>query len=78
MRQPPMHMSSWDRLRYWRDMSFVKCNMRVLTDAGPGTLVHTDGDTVRLDGKKRSDRFHPWWQMVYYNQDGEIAKDYRV
>ena len=81
MRQPPKKTwaSAMERLRYWRNMPFIKRGMRVSTPSGMGRVTSTNGDTVRvlLDGDKHPNLFHPWWQMVYYHHDGTISKDYR-
>lgn len=81
MRHPPKKTwaSNMERLRYWRNMPFIKRGMRVQTHEGMGRVTATDGDRVHvlLDGAKHPERYHPWWKMVYYQHDGTIAKDYR-
>lgn len=41
--------------------------MRVVADGKPGVITCGDGQylRVRLDGEKRSGRWHPTWHMEY-------------
>lgn len=45
----------------------AKRGMRVIADGKPGVITSGDGAhiRIRLDGEKRSGRWHPLWRMDY-------------
>ncbi|MEC3273626.1 hypothetical protein P9Z89_24095, partial [Bacillus thuringiensis] len=53
--------------------------MRVEVQGRTGTIVgNCKNDLfVVLDDNPHKFRFNPHWEIVYFNNDGEIIKDYR-
>lgn len=74
-------MNSFEYLRTSpvRNMPWIKRGVRCEMGGKPGVVTAGDGGyiRVRLNGEKRSGRYHPHWQAVYYNEDRSILKDYR-
>ncbi|AMR88404.1 MULTISPECIES: hypothetical protein [Bacillus] len=63
----------------FRRISFAKRGMRVEVQGRTGTIVgNCKNDLfVVLDDNPHKFRFNPHWEIVYFNNDGEIIKDYR-
>ncbi len=47
----------------------AKRGMRVTADGKPGVITCGDGQylRIRLDGEKRSGRWHPTWRIDYHS-----------
>jgi hypothetical protein len=74
-------MNSFDYLKTspLRNMPWIKRGMQCDMDGKKGVVTAGDGEyvRVRLDGEKTSGRYHPHWQATYYDEHGNIVKDYK-
>lgn len=70
---------NFDYVKRYYNLPFIKRGMRVRTDEGMGSITSGYGNyiRIRLDGKKRSDVYHPTWKLTYFDQDGKILADFR-
>jgi hypothetical protein len=70
---------SLDYVKSYYKMPFLKRGMKVIMDGKTGKVTSGDGAYVRVryDNANYSVRCHPQWEMVYYDENGEIAADYR-
>ncbi|MCU5408084.1 hypothetical protein OCA16_26440 [Bacillus cereus] len=62
----------------FRRIPFAKRGMRVEAQGRKGTIVgNCKNDLfIVLDDDPHKFRFNPHWEIVYFNDDGEIIKDY--
>lgn len=51
----------------------AKRGMRVIADGMPGVITSFKDShiCVRLDGDRRSHKWHPTWRMIYLGENGE-------
>ncbi len=63
----------------FRRIPFAKRGMRVEVQGRKGTIVgNCKNDLfIVLDDNPHKFRFNPHWEIVYFNEKGEIIKDYR-
>ena len=65
----------WVRKSY--NLPFIKRGMRVCHDGKMGTITFADSHVkVRLDGQKYPVSCHPTWEMVYYDEAGNVLADF--
>lgn len=63
---------SFDYVRERYNLPFIKRGMRVKThDGRTGSITSGYGSyiRIRLDGEKRSEIYHPTWELTYFDQD---------
>jgi hypothetical protein len=62
-----------------RNMPWIRRGLRCNMDGRWGVVTAGSGGgiRVRFDGEKHSKPCHPHWQMTYYDQNGNIIKDYK-
>ncbi|EMA6344856.1 hypothetical protein U3450_003912 [Bacillus cytotoxicus] len=63
----------------YRKIHFAKRGMRVEVQGKMGTIVgNCKNDLfIVLDGNPHKFRFHPYWEIVYFDEQGNIIKDFR-
>lgn len=74
-------MNSFDYLRTspTRNMPWIKRGMTCEIDGKRGVVIGGKGGYVRVryDGAKYPVVCHPHWRAVYYDDNGQVIKDYR-
>jgi hypothetical protein len=68
----------FEQVKKTYDMPFLKASMRVSINGRFGNVTsHSNsGLQAKLDNG-RSVSFHPTWETIYYDDRGNIVKDYR-
>jgi len=63
-----------------RGVPFVEIGMRVELQGKKGIIKGFNSSAnlnVLFDGEKDETNCHPTWEMIYYNSNGSICKDFR-
>ena len=69
--------SPFDYVKKAYNLPFLKKGLRVKFDGKMGTVTHADCHVrVRFDGQKHSVRCHPTWEIIYYDEQGNILADF--
>lgn len=71
---------SFERMCKSRIIEFAHMGMRVSVAGRMGTIVgsnYSGNLDVLFDGHCNTNNCHPWWETVYYDQPGNIIKDFR-
>jgi hypothetical protein len=70
---------SLDYVKQYYKMPFVQRGMVVEASGKRGKITAGDGGYIRVryEGERTSIRRHPQWEMVYFDESGNIIKDYR-
>ena len=74
-------MSSFDYLREFRNMPWIKRGMQVDVGGKRGTVIGGGNGgcvRIRLDGEKRPNLYHPQWHTTYYDQKGRVIASYTI
>lgn len=68
------------RVKEYRDIGFAFMGMRVEVDGRPGTIVGANSSAnldVCFDGESWRSNCHPWWRVKYFDNFGNIVREYR-
>jgi len=73
-------LDRWEQVKKARGIPFIYLGQRINVDGRDGHIVGSNGDHLHVlfDGNTWVDYCHPWWETTYYNEAGEIIKDYKV
>jgi hypothetical protein len=72
---------SMKSVRLQRGIPFIKRGMRVFSNHSKrfGTITGTNDAcnlNIRFDGDKRSQNCHPYFKLVYFDDNGNIIKEF--
>lgn len=70
----------FDRMCLARGIAFAKQGMKVNVSGEFGTILGSNSSLnldVLFDGKEYSVNCHPYWEITYYDDDGNIIMDYK-
>jgi len=72
------HIEEFERMKKSRGIEFAYLGMRVEMNGKKGTIVGYYGMNllICLDGNWWGDNCHPWWKMKYFDNDGNLIKEF--
>lgn len=74
--------NDWDafvRMREYRGIEFALLGMRVEVNGKPGVIVGSNSSMnldVCFDGQHWKENCHPWWRVKYFDNKGNLIKEY--
>lgn len=73
------HINEFERMKKHRGIEFAYLGMRVEIDGKKGIIVGYYGMNllVCLDGNWWGDNCHPWWRVRYFDNDGNLVKEFK-
>lgn len=77
---PPPVDENLERVKQARGIPFAKLGMRLTVDGKSGVIVgaNCSGNLdVIFDGTDYPMNCHPWWRVTYFDESGNILKEYR-
>jgi hypothetical protein len=68
----------FEYMKEQRGLDFLTRNMTVEVDGEKGIVTgDCNGNlAVKFEGNKHSDNCHPHWRVKYFNENGELIKEY--
>lgn len=68
----------FESMKEARGLDFLKRNMTVEVDGDKGKVTGSYGHNllVQFEGKKHSDNCHPHWRVKYFDEGGQLIKEY--
>ena len=71
----------FEHVKEIRGIEFVRIGMRVEVDGRSGVIVGANNSAnldVIFDGQNHKGNVHPYWETVYFGDNGEVLRDYRI
>lgn len=73
-------LKQFEKIKEAREIDFAFQGMRISVNGKMGTIVGGNGSLnldVVMDGTWYVSNCHPWWETVYYDNNGNVLADYR-
>ena len=72
------NIDQFDHMKKSRGIEYALLGMKVGVNGKPGIIIGYHGLNllVCLDGNHWGDNCHPWWRMKYFDNKGDLIKEY--
>ena len=73
------NIEGFNRMKMLRGIEFAQLGMKVEGNGKPGVIVGHNSSLnldVCLDGQYWASNCHPWWRMKYFDNKGDLIKEY--
>lgn len=72
-------LESFERMKYYRGIEFAFLGMKVEMNGKPGRIVGSNRSLnldICFDGQNFKENCHPWWKMKYFDNNGNLIKEF--
>jgi len=72
-------IKGFNRMKEHRDIEFAHLGMKVEVNGKPGVIVGSNRSLnldVCLEGEHWRSNCHPWWRVKYFDNKGDLIKEY--
>jgi len=74
------NIDQFNRMKKSRFIEFAKIGMNVEVCGKRGTICGSNGSMnldICLDGEYHLRNYHPWWRVVYIDDEGSVIKEFK-